>query len=453
MSQKALHSSLKEIYHAALRAVDPEVAVKRLVHLTDQTLLVDNRTYSLKDRKIFLAGTGKAGVPMARALEKILGPQLESGLIVVKHGWGGKLERTSVLEAGHPEPDLEGVKAAQLLIDFLNQKITSDDLLLFVISGGGSALLPAPVSEISFEDKRSITRLLLNSGATIHELNTIRKHLSRIKGGKLLEHLKGTQVICLILSDVVGDDLGSIASGPTAPDSTTFKDSIDILQKYGLEKTTPASVLRYLRSGLEDNNSTSIKETPKPGDGRFETVQNIIVGNNFMALDAAAKTAESLGFHPLILSSSIVGDTSEAARLHVSIAREIIQSGHPIAPPCCLISGGETTVRVKGDGKGGRNQEFVLCCAQEIANWEYPAILFASLGSDGDDGPTDAAGAIATPGTATCAESKSLSIQHHLESNDSYHFFLKLGDQIITGPTQTNVMDLRFVLIGEPGVV
>lgn len=383
---------------------------------------------------------------MAQALEEVLGSQLESGLIVVKHGWGGQLEKTTVLEAGHPEPDEAGVQAARCLVDFLEERVTSQDLLLFVISGGGSALLPSPVPEISFEDKRITTRLLLRSGATIHELNAVRKHMSRIKGGRLLEHVKDAQVVSLLLSDVVGDDLGSIASGPTAPDPTTFEDSIQIIRKFGIENETPASVLQYLRSGVE--NRSFARETPKPGSSRFERVQNIIVGSNIMALEAAAETARAIGFPPLILSSSIVGSTSEAAQLHVSIAREVTSSGHPMAPPCCLISGGETTVRVVGDGKGGRNQEFVLCCAKQIADWEYSPILFASLGSDGDDGPTDAAGAIATPDTATRAESKSLSVQDHLDRNDSYRFFLELGDQIITGPTQTNVMDLRFVLIG-----
>ena len=449
MPQEKLRSSLQQIYRAALLAVDPKAAVKRFLRCSSETLEADSRTYPLKGRRVFLAGAGKAGVPMAQALEETLGSHLESGLIVVKHGWGGELEKTTVLEAGHPEPDEAGVQAAHRLVDFLEQKVTSTDLLLFVISGGGSALLPAPVPEISFEDKRSTTQLLLRSGATIQELNTVRKHLSRTKGGRLLEHIRNAQVVSLLLSDVVGDDLGSIASGPTAPDPTTFQDSIHTLQKYGIEKETPASILHYLRSGVE--NRAFAKETPKPGESRFERVQNIIVGSNIMALEAAAETATALGFPPLILSSSIVGNTLEAAQLHVSIAHEVLSSGHPIPPPCCLISGGETTVRVLGNGKGGRNQEFVLCCAKEIADWEYPSILFASLGSDGDDGPTDAAGAIATPDTAACAELKSLSIQDHLDRNDSYHFFLKLGDQIITGPTQTNVMDLRFVLIGQPG--
>jgi glycerate 2-kinase len=308
---------------------------------------------------------------MARAVETVLEERLDSGLIVVQYEYGGTLEKTIVLEAGHPEPDQQGLKSVQRLLDFLQEKVSQSDLLLMVISGGGSALLPAPVCEISFEDKKKTTALLLKSGATIQEINTIRKHLSRIKGGRLLDHTQGAEVVTLLLSDVVGDDLGSIASGPTSPDPTTFVQCLEILEKYGIAQQIPEPVMGYLKPRAASGDLA--EETPKPGDPRFEKVQNVIVGSNILALKAAAIEAETLGFSPLILSSSITGNTADAASLHVAIAREILSSGLPIEPPCCLISGGETTVRVTGDGKGGRNQEFVLHCAREIQDWDYPA--------------------------------------------------------------------------------
>ena len=443
-----LRSLLEEIHRSALEAVDPERAVARLLKRENEQLKVADRVYSLAARKVFLVGAGKAGVPMARAVEAILGDKLERGLIVVKYSHGGKLQKTTVLEAGHPEPDEEGAKSAHRLLVFLQENLTQSDLLFAVISGGGSALLPAPVPEISFEEKRKTTALLLNSGATIQEMNAIRKHLSSAKGGRLLDYTQGAEVVALLLSDVVGDDLASIASGPTAADPTTFEQCIEIIDKYAIEDELPEPVLNYLRAG--STGSEFAKETPKPGDPRFARVQNVIAGSNILALQAAAEKAREHGFAPLILSSSITGNTADAAQLHVAIAREVLNSGNPVQPPCCIISGGETTLCVTGTGKGGRNQEFVLWCAREIADWDHSEVLFASLGSDGNDGPTEAAGAVASPHTARRAKSKGLSIQDYLERNDSYHFFKQLDDLIITGPTQTNVMDLRFVLIAQP---
>lgn len=445
MNARKLRSVLERIQESALDAVDPEKAVSRFLRHQEEQLQVGNRTYPLSGRRIFLAGAGKAAVPMARAVEHTLGERLEEGIVVVKYGHGGDLQKTSVLEAGHPEPDEQGAMAAHRLLSFLEEKLGPEDLLIVVISGGGSALLPAPVSPVSFEDKRKTTALLLKSGATIHEMNAVRKHLSRIKGGRLLDQTRGAQVASLLLSDVVGDDLASIASGLTAPDPSTFQQCLEIIKKYEIERDLPEPVLNYLRSGAAG--SQDAPETPKPGDPRFEKVQNVIVGSNIQALQAGAVMAAALGFHPLILSSSLTGNTSDAAQIHVAIAREILSTGNPVRPPCCIISGGETTVRLTGDGKGGRNQEFVLWCAREIAHWHRPGVLFASLGSDGNDGPTDAAGAVASPETARRAGALGLSIDDYLKRNDSFHFFQALGDLIVTGPTQTNVMDLRFVLI------
>ena len=446
MTLASLKANQREIYEVALEAVDPEKAVRHSLRRKNGSLLLGKAQYSLSDfQNVFLVGTGKAGVPMARAVEDILGDDLQEGLIVVKHGHGGALGKTRVLESGHPEPDEDGRQAAESLLDFLHNHVGEEDLLLVLLSGGGSALLPAPVTEVSFEAKQATTATLLRSGATIHEINAIRKHLSRVKGGRLVEHAGGAHILSLMLSDVVGDNLTSIASGPTVPDPTSFDDCLQILAKYKIEESIPPEVFSYLRSGANGE----VRETPKPGDSRFEKVLNAIVASNIVALRAAAEKARSLGFSPLILSSSIAGDTTDVALLHTAIAQEVLQSGLPLSRPCCIISGGETTVKVSGDGKGGRSQEFALCCAAEIADWEPESILFTCVGSDGTDGPTDAAGAWASPETAVRAKELGLSIKDFLARNDSYHFFQKLGDLIITGPTQTNVMDLRFILIGE----
>ena len=441
-----LRQALDEIQKSALAAVDPHRAVLNLLHREQDHLSIDGHHYPLSDRPVILAGIGKAAVPMAQAVESVLGDQLAKGMVIVKYGHVASLQKTIVLEGAHPEPDQAGCKAAQNLLAFVEDNLSPEALLLMVISGGGSALLPVPVEEITFEEKRQTTSLLLQSEATIQEINTLRKHLSKVKGGRMLDYTQGAQLLVLLLSDVVGDDLASIASGPTSPDPTTFQQCAHIIRKHGIEEQLPKSVRRYLSAGAENQGPL---ETPKPGDPRFDRVHNVIVGCNIQALQAGAEKARELGFTPLILSDSITGNTREAALMHVALARQVLQTGDPLPPPCCLISGGETTVRLTGDGKGGRNQEFALCCAREIAEWSHSNLLFSSLGSDGTDGPTDAAGAMASPETACLAASKGLSIQDYLDRNDSYHFFQQVGGLINTGPTLTNVMDLRFVLIDQ----
>ncbi len=444
-----LESVLKLVYRAALAAVDPGQVVRDSLSRDEEALHVGDRTYPLREfRKVFLAGAGKAAVPMAAAVEQILGDRLNRGLVVVKYGHGGVLDKTRVLEAGHPEPDENGVSAASRILEFLDRNLTSSDLLLVLISGGGSALTPCPVPGITLADKQATTSVLLNSGATIHEINAIRKHLSRFKGGRLLQHTHGAQVVSLLLSDVVGDDLSSIASGPTVPDPTRFENCLGILRQYGIRTTVPDPVLRHLQEGAAGGVDAP-GETLKENDPAFVKVQNRVVGSNILALKAAAAEARRRGFTPLILSSSIYGNTEDVAKVHVGIAREVLQSGIPVAPPCCIISGGETTVRVTGSGKGGRNQEFALWCARELESWGDEPVLISSIGSDGNDGPTDAAGAWATPETARRSRSLGLDLESYLANNDSYHYFEKLGDLIITGPTQTNVMDFRFILVGS----
>ncbi len=440
-----LRDLLPGIYEAALGAVEPGSAVKRFLRRRGSLLEAADQSYDLGAfRRVFLVGAGKAGVPMSRAVEDILGDRLAGGMVVVKRGFGtARPVRTEVLEAGHPEPDQDGFEAARRLIDFLEEKLQADDLLMVVLSGGGSALLPAPVEGVSLDDKQATTGLLLRSGADIHEINAIRKHLSRLKGGRLLDYTRGCRVLTLILSDVVGDDLTSIASGPTAPDPTTFQDCLETLDRYRLLDRVPAAVRRYLQAAQTG------KETAKPGDPRFDRVHNLIVGSNILALQSAASQARSLGLQPLILSSSLRGDCAELARFYVALAREVFKTSNPVGSPACLIGGGETTVKVRGEGKGGRCQEFALHCATQIADWGESPVLFAALGTDGNDGPTDAAGAIAAPDTVLRAAKQGLSARDQLERNDSYHYFKALDDLIITGPTQTNVMDIYLALIGR----
>ncbi len=441
-----LRTILRQIYDHALRSVDPEAAVLRFLTRDGDTLQLADRTYLLSSfRKTVVAGFGKAGVPMAKAVEEVLGERLDDGLVIVKYGHGGQLRKTRVVEAGHPEPDEAGESGANTLLQLVGS-LTTEDLLIVLISGGGSALVPAPVPGISLADKKKTTELLLQCGATIHEMNCVRKHLSRIKGGRLLNHVHGATVLALMLSDVVGDDMSTIASGPTVPDPTSFADALGILARYNLESEAPASVLNYLRHGAAGD--PQAPETLKPSEAGKLKTQNLIVGSNFLGLQAAAEKSEELGFAPLILSSSVEGNTADVAKVHVAMAREILATGNPVRRPCCLISGGETTVRVTGSGKGGRSQEFALWCAREAAGWPDATILFASLGSDGTDGPTDAAGAVADSCSVARAKALNLRIDDYLARHDSYNFFKPLNDLIITGPTRTNVMDFRFVLIG-----
>ncbi len=310
-----------------------------------------------------------------------------------------------------------------------------------MLSGGGSALTPSPSNGISLSNKQKTTTALLRCGATIHEINTIRKHLSTFKGGWLAKSVFPATMICLVLSDVVGDDLSVIASGPGVPDTSTFNDCLDVIGLYGIEKKLPIQVLDHLNKGAKH----LIPETPNPDDHIFKNIHHEIVSNNMTALLGAQKEAIHLGYESLILSSMIEGETKEVAKIHTAIAREIVYTGHPIKAPACILSGGETTVRMKGDGKGGRNQEFVLACAHDISDLKYVVIL--SCGTDGSDGPTDATGAMVDYTTNTRAVDLKINPELHLKKNNAYPFFETLGDLIKTGPTLTNVMDLRIILV------
>jgi len=432
---------LESIFRAGIEAVDPGEAVARAVKRQGDTLLVAGEPYLLKDyERVFVIGAGKAGAPMALAMERILGDRLSGGTITVKYGHTAPLRKVEVQEAGHPIPDEEGIKGAERISGIAGEA-GERDLVFCVISGGGSALLVSPAEGIGLKEKQAATAELLACGASIEEMNAVRKHLSKVKGGQLARLCRPATVVTLILSDVVGDPLDVIASGPTVPDSSTFGDCLEIVGRYGLSGRLPKPVMRRLEQGA----SGTLPETPKQGERVFERVRNEIVGNSFSAVLAAGRRAESLGYTPLILSTRIEGETREVARVHAAIFREAVASGFPVARPACILSGGETTVTLKGKGKGGRNQEFSLAVALHIRGEDR--IFFLSAGTDGTDGPTDAAGAFADGTSVDRGRALNMEAGRHLDENDSYPFFEALGDLLVTGPTNTNVMDLRIGLI------
>jgi len=436
-----LRRDARTIFDAGLRAVDPAELVKRELRRPRDMLEVAGRHYDLaKYRRLYVVGAGKASARMASAVEDIADGSLHGGIVIVKYGHSVPLNKIKVIAAGHPVPDEAGANATREIIAALSQA-KKDDLILCLLSGGGSALLSYPADNLSLEDKQAMTRLLLGCGAKIQEINAIRKHLSRVKGGRLAQLASPATIVSLILSDVVGDHIESIASGPTAPDGTTFSDCWRIIERYGLIGQIPTTVRDFLEQGMQGK----IAETPKPGDRLFEKVQNVIVGNNRTALLAAEHQAEALGYHTLILSSFIEGEAREAALFHSAIAKEIISTDNPVSRPACVISGGETTVTIRSDGRGGRNQEFALAAAIEIDGTEGVAIL--SGGTDGTDGPTDAAGGIVDGTTIKRAKNRGLEANYYLNRNDSYRFLQAAGDLLVTGPTFTNVMDLRLVLV------
>lgn len=426
------------IYNAALRAVDPYNAVRD--HVDHIRSLYRNGKY----QKLLVVGFGKAAYAMARAMEDAFMEAIADGLVITKYGHQGKhpagpqQERMRIVEAGHPMPDENGMKATEEIINLLSG---ADDrtLVVCLISGGASALFTAPHEGILLDDKQKITELLLRAGADIYEVNTVRKHISRVKGGRLAEIAYPAKIVSLILSDVIGDDIGVIASGPTAPDKTTFHDAIMVLEKYDLKEKTPKSVLQVLQKGSEG----IIPETPKSGNAIFDTVENIIIGSNTKAMAAARRKAEEMGLRGEIVSSALTGEAKDAGRWLGSIAKE--SKGRSFPDPLCLISGGETTVTVKGDGVGGRNTELALAFALEADGTE--GVTFLSAGTDGTDGPTDAAGAIVDGSTIKRAKTAGLDPEAYLDNNDSYNFFKKIAELFITGPTGTNVMDVQIMVI------
>ena len=428
------------IFKAALKAADPAEAIRRHAAVEDGRLRVGRKRYRLDGfRRVIVVGAGKASARMGEALERLLGRRIAGGLINTKYGHQARLKRIGLNECGHPVPDAAGVEGARK-IAALVAEATAEDLVVCLISGGASALLPLPAEPITLDEKQETTRLLLACGATIREINAVRKHISAIKGGQLARLAAPATVIALLLSDVIGDPLDVIGSGPTAADESTFATAWSVIEKYALQDRIPAVTRHRLEAGMFGE----IDETPKPGEVCFRRVQNLIVGSNRLAVNAAACSARERGYKPVVLSTLIEGETRDIASMHAAILKEAIATGRPARPPVCFISGGETTVTLRGDGLGGRNQEFALACALALDGVAGAVAL--SGGSDGTDGPTDAAGALADGRTLARAQALGLDAAAALQRNDSYHFFDALGDLIRTGPTGTNVMDVRLLL-------
>jgi glycerate 2-kinase len=439
--QKGLFKDAEEIFRTALAAVDPERLVRRCLKLRGAKLSVDSKAYDLDNfERVIVIGAGKGSAPMARGVEKVLGKRIDHGLVIVKYGHTVPLEKVRIVDAGHPIPDKNGVVGAREILEILSGT-GKRDLVISLFSGGGSALMDDFQAGITLADVQKATSLLLSCGADISEINTIRKHVSKVKGGRLARTASPSPMINLLLSDVIGDDLDVIASGPTVPDESTFADAMEVLERYGLKKRFPKRIMDYLKLGL----TGKVSETPKRGDPIFNNITNRIVGNNRMALSAAASRAKRLGYRPLILSARLQGEAKEAAKFLTAVAKEVSEQDRPVKKPACLIAGGETTVTLCGKGMGGRNQETALSAAMEINGWV--GIVFLSGGSDGTDGPTDAAGGMVDGKSLARAMKKSINIRSCLDRNDSYRFFKEFGGHLITGPTLTNVMDIVVILI------
>ncbi|MFW6247714.1 MAG: glycerate kinase type-2 family protein [bacterium] len=452
-------NDLRTIYQDALARVDPYEMIRSTVSLEDSMLHIDSE--QIHDSidldafdRVVVIGAGKAAAPMARAIEEILGDRLTEGVVSVKKGHVDALSRVELVEAGHPVPDGRSVEAGRRILE-LARSADASALFVTIISGGGSALLEAPLAsdlgtervELSLEEIRTTTTILLESGATIHEVNTIRKHLSAIKGGRLAEALAPAHSISLILSDVVGDDLDSIASGLTVPDRSTFADAAEIVDRYGIRDRLPPEVGRVLAAGVEGR----LSETPKPDAEGFRFVRNVLVGTNYQALLAAAAAATARGYETILLTSRLTGEAREAAGFLASVAAEIRSHGQPVEAPACILCGGETTVTVRGSGTGGRNQEMALAMLAEMDRRPelYRGVAFLSAATDGNDGPTDAAGAFASVEIAAEARRAGLDCGTFLAENDSYRFFERIEELLRTGPTNTNVCDIQIALISE----
>lgn len=453
-----MRKKLAEIFETGLDRVNPYTMITRHVRIVDNHLVVEmpdrQSMFDLEDyKRIILLGAGKASGPMVLAFEDILGERITQGLVCVKYGHTADLKRVELIEAGHPIPDQNGLNAARRIAE-LATRADAETLVINCISGGGSALLPYPLDErssgglvgLSLDEKQQITSALLRCGADIREINCIRKHLSALKGGRLLQMLYPARALNFILSDVVGDDLSSIASGMTTYDETTFGQALDILGRYHIQAEVPPQVLKALELGAQGR----IPETVKRGEPVMERVDNILIGTNRQALLAAAAKASELGFFVHTITSQLTGEARSAAKVIADIAKDVAVNDMFSAKPACLLFGGETVVTLRGQGKGGRNQELALAFLQELTDWKEGAgrVFFLAASTDGNDGPTDAAGAFADSRVIDlCHLSCRKEIEASLADNDSYHFFEKYGALYKTGPTNTNVCDLQIVLV------
>lgn len=429
------------IMTVALAAVDPNQAIRAVFHRDGDTLTVGDQTYDLSViERVLVVGGGKAGASMAQAIEAVLGDRIAAGWVNVKYEHSVPTRYITLHEAGHPVPDAAGMAGTQALLDILADT-TPHDLVICLISGGGSALLTLPVEGVSLADMQQLTGALLRSGAPIQDMNTVRKHLSRVKGGQLARAAHPASLVTLILSDVVGSPLDVIASGPTVPDSSLFADAQQVLQRFGLAESAPESIRAHLRAGAMGQ----VAETPKPGDPSLAAVQNVIVADNARAAQAAAEHARQLGYHTLLLTTFLEGEARVVAQMAAALAKEILASGQPVPRPACVLLGGETTVTIRGDGRGGRNQELALAVAVALDGVDGAYVI--SLATDGTDGPTDAAGGMVDGGTVARGAAQGLDARAFLDNNDAYPYLDKVGDLLVTGPTHTNVNDLIAVVV------
>jgi hydroxypyruvate reductase len=445
-------AAIQRILAAALSAVEPARAVQQHMHRDGPRLMLGTQPYDLRDyARVFVVGAGKAGVPMARAATEVLGSYLSGGIVTTRAtGDETVISRTNsgltLLAARHPLPDERGVQATRRIIDLLEQA-GEHDLVLVLLSGGGSALLTSPAPGLTLDDLQHLTELLLASGASINEINSLRKHLDTVKGGGLARYAAPATLATLVLSDVVGNPLDVIASGPTVPDPSTFADAHAVLERYSLHERVPAAVVERLRAGMRGD----MPDTPTADDPLFARTQHILVGSNQQAATAALHAARSEGCHTLLLTTRAQGEARVVGHLLAAIAREVATGGGaggaanpPLRRPACLILGGETTVTLRGDGHGGRNQELALAAIEEMAGLEQTALV--TLATDGNDGPTDAAGAVVTGETLARAQALGLDPAAALANNDAYPFFDALGDLLRPGPTHTNVNDLALIV-------
>lgn len=428
-------SDLTAIFQAGVAAVSPDQAIVSHLHIDGDSLCICGRNYALNKGRVIVLGAGKGAAPMAMALENMLGERIDDSLVVVKYDHGLPLEHIKLAEAAHPVPDEAGANATRQMLQ-LAKDAGPEDLVICLITGGASALTPAPVSGVTLDDLRALTHAMLECGATIHEINALRKHLSQFSGGRLAQAAAPAQVVALIVSDVVGDNLDVIASGPTAPDDSTFDDCMKIIARYGLTDNLPMAVLSHLQQGCLGQQP----ETPKSANPVFGNVQMELVATNSLALEAAAARARSLGYTPHILTACMTGNAEERAR-------ELVAQLRAAPAGSCLLAGGECTVQITGTGKGGRNQHMALAAAMLLEGEKNLAALFA--GTDGTDGPTDAAGGFALADTVVRIRSQN-SPDELLRNNDSYAALTQARDLLITGPTRTNVMDMAILVSGRP---
>jgi len=437
-----LRETARRLLDVGIAAGDAGRLTERALERSGSRLVVGGRTFHLdRIRRVVMVGAGKAAATMARAAERVLDGLPIEGLVAVKEAVGPAPRHVRLVESGHPLPDARGVAAGEEILR-LAGAAGADDLVLCLVSGGGSALAPAPATGVTLAEKQAVTRLLLEAGATISELNAVRKHLSRIKGGQLARAAWPAAVVALLLSDVIGDPLDVIASGPTVADPTTFADALAVLDRFSLRGRVPGAVRAHLEAGTRGE----IPETPKAGDPALARVTTVVIGNNGLVVEAVAAEARRLGLVPCLLTRSLQGEAREVARAFAAILEEAARSGAPVGRPGCLIAAGETTVTVRGRGRGGRCQEFAVGALPSLAGLERAVILAA--GTDGSDGPTDAAGALVDPTSLDRARALGLDPARALGDNDAYPFLAALGDLVVTGPTGSNLMDVYLGLLG-----